>query len=94
VDRVFREGAGFPKQSDTTDPRTAAARAKVGVVGVAEAAKRRAMERLREMVDTSGECDRIMTGMLTSVGFDLRLSNVVQIALLPTLRNPTKTIHS
>lgn len=62
VDRVFREGAGFPKQAETTDLRTAAARAKTGVVGVAEAAKRRAMNRLREMVDTSGDCDRIVSG--------------------------------
>ena len=62
VDRVFREGAGFPKQAETTDTRSAAARAKNGVVGVAEAAKRRAMDRLREMVDTSGDCDRIVTG--------------------------------
>jgi len=63
VDRVFREGAGFPKQAETTDVNTAAARAKQGVIGVAESAKRRAMERLREMVDTSGDCDRIVTGM-------------------------------
>lgn len=62
VDRVFKDGAGFPKQAETTDLRTAAARAKTGVVGVAEAAKRRAMDRLREMVDTSGDCDRIVTG--------------------------------
>jgi chromosome transmission fidelity protein 18 len=62
VDRVFKEGAGFPKQAETTDVRTAAARAKGGVIGVAEGAKRRAMDRLREMVDTSGECDRIVTG--------------------------------
>lgn len=63
VDRVFREGAGFPKQAETTDPRTTATQAKNGVIGVAEAGKRRAMERLREMVDTSGDCDRIVTGM-------------------------------
>lgn len=62
VDRVFREGAGFPKQAETTDVKTAAARAKHGVIGVAEAAKKRAMARLREMVDTSGESDRIVTG--------------------------------
>lgn len=65
VDRVFKEGAGFPKQAETTDMRTAAARAKTGVVGVAEAAKRRAMDRLREMVDTSGDCDRIVSGKHT-----------------------------
>lgn len=63
VDRVFKEGAGFPKQAETTDLGKAAARAKTGVIGVAEAAKRRAMDRLREMVDTSGDCDRIVTGM-------------------------------
>jgi chromosome transmission fidelity protein 18 len=62
VDRVFKEGAGFPKQAETTDVKTAAARAKTGVVGVAEGAKRRAMDRLREMVDTSGDCDRIVSG--------------------------------
>ena len=64
VDRVFREGAGFPKQAETTDVSTAAARAKQGVIGVAEAGKKRAMARLREMVDTSGDCDRIVTGMI------------------------------
>ncbi|KAF1974934.1 hypothetical protein BU23DRAFT_504054 [Bimuria novae-zelandiae CBS 107.79] len=60
VDRVFREGAGFPKQAETSDVNTAAARAKQGVIGVAEAGKKRAMARLREMVDTSGDCDRIV----------------------------------
>ncbi|KAJ4984199.1 sister chromatid cohesion factor [Stagonosporopsis vannaccii] len=66
VDRVFKEGAGFPKQAETADLRTAAARAKTGVVGVAEAAKRRAMDRLRDMVDTSGDCDRIVTDCFTA----------------------------
>jgi chromosome transmission fidelity protein 18 len=92
VDRVFREGAGFPKQSDTTDPRTAAARAKTGVIGVAEAAKRRAMERLREMVDTSGECDRIMTGTFSLPNSSF--SNIMQTASLPTLRNLTRMTRS
>ncbi|KAF2127529.1 chromosome transmission fidelity protein 18 [Dothidotthia symphoricarpi CBS 119687] len=66
VERVFKEGAGFPKQAETTDPRTAVARAKNGVIGVAESAKRRAMERLREMVDTSGDCDRIISDCFTA----------------------------
>ncbi|KAF2649694.1 chromosome transmission fidelity protein 18 [Lophiostoma macrostomum CBS 122681] len=57
VDRVFREGAGFPKQAETTSSKAG----KHGVVGVAEAAKRRALDRLREMVDTSGDCDRIVS---------------------------------
>ncbi|KAF2108859.1 hypothetical protein BDV96DRAFT_503772 [Lophiotrema nucula] len=62
VDRVFREGAGFPKQAETGPAKTG----KKGVVGVAESAKRRAMERLREMVDTSGDCDRIVTDCFTA----------------------------
>ncbi|KAF1835921.1 chromosome transmission fidelity protein 18 [Decorospora gaudefroyi] len=66
VDRVFREGAGFPTQAETTDARTAVARVKSGVIGVAEAGKRRAMDRLREMVDTSGDCDRIVTDCFTA----------------------------
>ncbi|KAF9729294.1 hypothetical protein PMIN04_009288 [Paraphaeosphaeria minitans] len=61
VDRVFREGAGFPKQAETTGIAIATARAKQGVIGVAETSKKRAMARLREMVDTSGESDRIIT---------------------------------
>lgn len=63
VDRVFREGAGFPKTSSLTDSK-ASRIGGTGVVGVAEASKRVAMDRLREMVDTSGESDRIMTGVL------------------------------
>ncbi|KAF2014129.1 hypothetical protein BU24DRAFT_370852 [Aaosphaeria arxii CBS 175.79] len=57
VDRVFREGAGFPKQAETGPAR----QGKQGRIGVAEAAKRRAMDRLRDMVNTSGDCDRIVT---------------------------------
>ncbi|KAF2639448.1 chromosome transmission fidelity protein 18 [Massarina eburnea CBS 473.64] len=66
VDRVFREGAGFPKQAEATDLKTAAAQAKQGVIGVAEGAKRRAMIRLREMADTSGDCDRIVMDCFTA----------------------------
>ncbi|KAF2472798.1 chromosome transmission fidelity protein 18 [Lindgomyces ingoldianus] len=58
VERVFREGAGFPKQAETTP--MPARQGKQGVIGVAEAGKRRAMDRLREMVNTSGDCDRII----------------------------------
>jgi chromosome transmission fidelity protein 18 len=90
VERVFKEGAGFPKQADTTDVQTAAARAKTGVVGVAEAAKRRAMDRLREMIDTSGDCDRIVTGEHMSLlkGF---YPDLMQTALLHIPRSPSKT---
>lgn len=60
VERIFLEGAGFPKthvaikksKGDGSDR----------PVGVAEAAKRRAIDRLREMIDMSGDVDRIMSG--------------------------------
>ena len=66
VDRVFQEGAGFPK--NVTADSTSQLRAAVdgsGIIGVAEAAKRRAIERLREMVDTSGDTERILTDCFT-----------------------------
>lgn len=65
VDRVFREGAGFPKSAATAQERIAGLES-TGTIGVTEASKRRAMERLREMVDTSGDCDRIVTDCFTS----------------------------
>ncbi|KAK4972815.1 Chromosome transmission fidelity protein 18 [Elasticomyces elasticus] len=65
VDRVFQEGAGFPKSSahaTITPPQlrqpgdTIAGAAR----GVAEGLKRTASDRLRELVDTHGDTDRIM----------------------------------
>lgn len=61
VNRVFLEGAGFPKAMvvnplpDMSDeqPKTQ--------LGVAELNKRAGMDRLREMADTSGDIDRIVT---------------------------------
>ena len=61
INRVFLEGAGFPKSTTSApvvevfdkQPRTQ--------LGVAELVKRAGMERLREMVDTSGDTGRIMT---------------------------------
>ncbi|KAF2261326.1 hypothetical protein CC78DRAFT_470605 [Lojkania enalia] len=64
VDRVFREGAGFPKQAEIAP--IAVQQGKKGAIGVAEAAKQCAMQRLREMVDTSGDCDRIVTDCFTA----------------------------
>ncbi|KAH7128575.1 chromosome transmission fidelity protein 18 [Dendryphion nanum] len=57
VDRVFREGAGFPR----TVQKGMARPGQQGVIGVAEASKRRAMDRLRDMINTSGDTDRILT---------------------------------
>ncbi|KAH0022793.1 P-loop containing nucleoside triphosphate hydrolase protein, partial [Aureobasidium melanogenum] len=59
VERVFKEGAGFSKPSMLAAPTTASSI--TGMKGVAEAGKRQAMDRLREMVHTSGDIDRIMT---------------------------------
>lgn len=93
VERVFKEGAGFPKQAETTDVRTAAARAKNGTIGVAEGAKRRAMDRLREMVDTSGDCDRIVTGT-PSLSLSIYKLTQHQIASQHTPTSHSKTTHS
>jgi chromosome transmission fidelity protein 18 len=65
VNRVFLEGAGFPKTGiinpvvDITDdqPKTQ--------LGVAVLAKKAGMDRLREMVDTSGDIDRIVTDIFS-----------------------------
>jgi chromosome transmission fidelity protein 18 len=65
VERVFKEGAGLPKVGRLlTTQNQAPGLESSGVIGVAEASKRQAMERLREMIDTSGETERIMTGNL------------------------------
>jgi len=66
VERVFLEGAGFPKTNLPAQTAKDAAFA-TGAIGVAEAAKRRAMERLREMTDMSGDSDRIVSGMTHSL---------------------------
>ncbi|KAL9130538.1 MAG: hypothetical protein Q9217_001306 [Psora testacea] len=61
VDRIFLDGAGFAKTpslgliGNVMDSKTDSA------VGVAEAAKKIAMDGLREIIDTSGESDRIVT---------------------------------
>jgi len=60
VERVFKEGAGFPRTNEAASK--SVLHQKQGVIGVAEAGKARAMERLREMIDTSGDCDKIVTG--------------------------------
>jgi chromosome transmission fidelity protein 18 len=70
VDRVFREGAGFPKQAEAPLSKQGIH----GAIGVAEAAKRRAIARLREMVDASGDADRIVSG---SFGFYMVLGSML-----------------
>jgi len=61
VQRVFQEGAGFPA-SDVAP--TVLSRSDLAVgrsTGVAEIGKRNAVDRLREIIDASGDTDRIMT---------------------------------
>jgi chromosome transmission fidelity protein 18 len=92
VDRVFREGAGFPKQAEIT---TAVSRqGKLGVIGVAEASKRRAMERLREMCDTSGDCDRIVSGTSLPPPISHPINNPLQTASPPIPKSLSKTTPS
>ena len=64
VERVFQEGAGFPKSTTTVTPQHQVGN--TGVKGIAEGVKRTAGERLRELVDTHGDTDRIMTDCFSS----------------------------
>lgn len=61
VERVFLDGAGFPRVVASVPSEDPLARETVNIVGVSEMAKRIAMERLRAVVNTSGECDRVIT---------------------------------
>lgn len=61
VTRVFQEGAGFPRQADVSIDRKTRHEQPQATLGFSEHLKKHAMERLREMVDTSGEVERIMT---------------------------------
>ena len=64
VERVFLDNAGFPKVVGT--PLQEDCVAQLSNVGVAEAAKRDAMSSLREVVETAGEHDRILTDCFMS----------------------------
>lgn len=61
VSRVFQEGAGFPRKADTSFDKKTRHEQPQAQLGFTEHLKKAAMELLREMVDTSGEVDRIMT---------------------------------
>ena len=64
LDRVFKEGAGFPK---TMAAAPSVSSTGLGLpVGAADAHKGIAIVRLRDIIDTSGEPDRIMTDVFTS----------------------------
>ncbi|KAL9594783.1 MAG: hypothetical protein Q9219_006842 [cf. Caloplaca sp. 3 TL-2023] len=66
VDRIFQHNAGFPKEP-TSIPSIEKPPARTsGSFGVSEAGKRYAMDRLRDLVESSGECDRIITDCFTA----------------------------
>lgn len=63
VNRIFQEGGGFPTPllSQAEQPKYAKHEQPQTQLGFSEQRKKYAMARLREMIDTSGEVDRIMT---------------------------------
>ena len=63
VERVFLEGAGLPNlpNAESADDARIASEVKRIPVGVADLRKRAAINSLREMVDTCGDHDRLMT---------------------------------
>ncbi|TKA30123.1 hypothetical protein B0A50_02842 [Salinomyces thailandicus] len=64
VERVFQEGAGFPKSTNTSTPQQQTRN--TGAKGVAEGLKRTATDRLRQLIDTHGDTDRVMTDCFTN----------------------------
>lgn len=61
VSRLFQEGGGFPKQAlDLSESKTTHEQPKTEL-GLGEQRKKHAMQRLREMIDTSGEISHIVT---------------------------------
>jgi chromosome transmission fidelity protein 18 len=86
VERIFQHGAGFPLSS----AQNTKGAENVGVAGVAEATKRSAMSRLRDMVDTSGDAERILTGMFQRLTWSSLLIHF-QIASPPIRCNQYRT---
>ncbi|KAL8673432.1 MAG: hypothetical protein Q9168_002136 [Polycauliona sp. 1 TL-2023] len=66
MERIFQDNAGFPKESNNT-PIERGSEAKIASsFGVSEAGRRVAIGRLRDLVETSGDCDRITTECFAS----------------------------
>ncbi|KAL8826417.1 MAG: hypothetical protein Q9170_007412 [Blastenia crenularia] len=66
VERVFQHNAGFPRDL-VPNPSVANRPAGIaGSLGVSEAGKSNAIERLGDLVESSGECDRITTDCFTA----------------------------
>lgn len=64
AERVFQEGAGFPKTVNLSTPDHQTGNK--GVKGVAEGLRRTTTQRLRELIDTLGDTDRIAMDCFTS----------------------------
>lgn len=65
VSRVFQEGGGFPKQAlDTSLATKHAHEQPKAQLGFSEYHKKNAMERLQQMINTSGEVDRVVTDIM------------------------------
>ncbi|CRK23451.1 hypothetical protein BN1708_013687 [Verticillium longisporum] len=65
VARVFQEGGGFPKAAlDTSKTATNQHEQPKAQLGFAEYQKKHSMERLQQMVNTSGEIDKIVTDIM------------------------------
>lgn len=65
VNRVFLENAGFPKQGISNPVPGISDELPKTQLGVAELVKKAGMDRLREMVDTGGDIDRIVTDIFS-----------------------------
>lgn len=65
VNRVFLEGAGFPSASNLPSHSGKSYNQPTASLNIGELAKKAAMDRLREMVDTAGDIDRIVTDIFT-----------------------------
>ena len=63
VDRIFVEGAGIPNLPTalSTEETRLVTEAKTTSIGIADLRKRAAITSLREMIDTGGDHDRVMT---------------------------------
>ncbi|KAI1462040.1 hypothetical protein F4805DRAFT_191978 [Annulohypoxylon moriforme] len=63
VTRVFQDGAGFPKSNVLITAPASKFRSEqpIAQLGFSEQQKKYGMERLREMIETSGDVDRVMT---------------------------------
>ena len=68
IDRIFVEGAGLPNLPTalSADEARQVTEAKTASIGVADLRKRAAITSLREMIDTCGDHDRVMTDCFTT----------------------------